>query len=254
MKMFMAVCLCVAASAQDTRKPVAFEVASVRAVQPVNGMITINGRSAPAGQIHFTQAGPRNLARFISGNRLTMPTETLESLIMDAYNVRPSEFSGLPAWATDSDFYEIAAKAEGEATLMPEEARVMLQTLVEERFSLKVHRETRGLPVYELTIAKAGTKLKVVPADDKEGTPLGLIVSILQNFLDHPVVNKTGLTGTKLYRMEWDQTELAEELKQGKPAPSIFHEVEAQLGLTLKAAKEEANFLVIDHMERLTPN
>jgi uncharacterized protein (TIGR03435 family) len=240
------------ALAQDATAP-AFEVASVRAVKPVNGMITLGGRTAPVGQIHFTQAAPRNLSRLISGNRFTMPTATLASLVMDAYNVKPSEFSGLPDWATDSDFYEITAKAEGEATLAPEQARLMLQTLLAERFQMKVHHEARNLPVYELTIAKNGTKLKEAPEDDKDGAPIRLIASIIQNFVDHPVVDKTGLTAPR-YRMGWDQTELLDELKQGKPAPSIFHEVEAQLGLTLKAAKQATDFIVIDHVERLAEN
>jgi uncharacterized protein (TIGR03435 family) len=219
----------------------------------VNGMITAFGRTVPAGQLHYHQDGPRNLSRFISGNRLTIPTATLESLVIDAYNVRPSEFGGLPSWATDGDFYEIAAKAEGEATLAPEQARLMLQTLLADRFQMKVHHEARSLPVYELTIAKNGTKLKEAAQDDRTGTPMGLIVSMLQNFVDHPVVNKTGLTAAR-YGMEWDQTELLDELNQGKPAPSIFHEVEAQLGLTLKAAKQETDFIVIDHVERLAEN
>jgi uncharacterized protein (TIGR03435 family) len=196
-----------AAAFAQTPKAPAFEVASVRAIKPVNGMIRANGRTAPAGQMHYTQLAPRNLARNISGNRITIPIATLESLVMDAYNVRPSELSGLPAWATDSELYEIAAKAEGDATLAPEQARLMLQALLADRFQMKVHHEARNLPVYELTIAKNGTKLKETAQDDKDGAPMGLIVSIIQNFVDHPVVNKTGLTGTR-YRMEWDQTEL----------------------------------------------
>jgi uncharacterized protein (TIGR03435 family) len=252
MRMLILACVAVVTFAQET-KPPAFEVASVRAIKAVNGMLTINGRTAPAGQVHFTQAAPRNLARNISGNRITIPTATLVSLVMDAYNVKPSQFSGLPDWATDSDFYEIAAKAEGEATLAPEQARLMLQTLLAERFQMKVHHEARNLPVYELTIAKNGTKLKAAPEDDKDGAPMRLIASIVQNFVDHPVVDKTGLTAPR-YRMDWDQTELPDELKQGKPAPSIFHELEAQLGLTLKAAKQETDFIVIDHVEKLAEN
>lgn len=231
----------------------AFEVASLHRIEPVNGMITVGNRTVPAGQMHYTQAGPINLARRISGNRLTMPTATLPTLIMDAFNVGPDYFSGLPAWAADNELYTINAKAPGEEPLDPEQARLMLQSLLAERFRLKVHHENRVVAVYELTIAKGGTKLKEAAESDKEGAPKNLIVSIIQNFLDHPIVDRTGLTGTR-YRMEWDQTELIEELKNGKPAPSIFGEVQAQLGLTLKPAKQETDFVVIDHVERLNEN
>jgi uncharacterized protein (TIGR03435 family) len=71
---------------------------------------------------------------------------------------------GGPGWI-DSDRYDIVAKAEGN----PPQAQLygsMLRALLEDRFKLKVHRETKEVPVYLLTVAKSGTKLQLV----KEGS------------------------------------------------------------------------------------
>jgi uncharacterized protein (TIGR03435 family) len=74
-------------------------------------------------------------------------------------------------------------------------------------------------------------------------------------YLDHPLVDKTGLTGSN-YQFDWDQTELSEELKQGQraPAPSIFSSVLNQLGLKLELKNAPAEILVIDHAEKPSAN
>lgn len=97
----------------------------------------------------------------------------LQLLIAGAYEVKAARIFGGPKWI-GSGGYDIIAKAE----LSPEEAEarkdpgrrmaevnLRLQTLREERFNLKVHRETRDLPVCALTISKAG--LKLLPSNCK---------------------------------------------------------------------------------------
>jgi hypothetical protein len=78
-----------------------FEVASVRPITERGTLI---------------QSKPGKLIANISGNRFTMRMATVPSLIMDAYNVRADQFTGLPDWATDSDKYQINAKTEGDAS------------------------------------------------------------------------------------------------------------------------------------------
>jgi uncharacterized protein (TIGR03435 family) len=83
----------------------------------------------------------------------------------------------------------------------------MVQSLIEERFQLRFHRETRELPAYELTVPKGGPKMKLSANPDTphgrmargsiEGTslPVETLITVLAQELDRPLIDKTGLTG-----------------------------------------------------------
>jgi uncharacterized protein (TIGR03435 family) len=77
-------------------------------------------------------------------------------LIQNAYGVQPFQIVGLPEWV-DSTRFAIEAKAAGNAGRA--QLFLMLQSLLEDRFGLKIHHETRELPVYALVVAKNGPKL-----------------------------------------------------------------------------------------------
>ena len=79
------------------------------------------------------------------------------------WDVKDFQIAGGPGWAT-SDRYDIGATIDGSATL--ERRRLMLQTLLEDRFQLILHRQSKELPVYELVTAKGGIKLR----PSKEGS------------------------------------------------------------------------------------
>jgi uncharacterized protein (TIGR03435 family) len=247
----------VAALAQEP-KP-AFEVASVRPIPKAD-----NGRT-PC----LIQSKPMDLSLRISGNNLRLRIATVASLIMDAYNVREDQFTGLPAWADCWNGYEVNAEAAGGETATQDRVRMMLQTLLTERFQLRLHHETRNLTVYELTIGKSSVKLKLFPdrtAGHRNGW--GLVLALIEGKLDYPLVDKTGLTGyfDTNYAPKWDEAKLREELQQARPAslppgvafrglaPSIFHEVEAEYGLTLKKVSAPSDFIVVDHVEKPSEN
>lgn len=115
----------------------------------------------------------------ISPGRLELPCMSLRALIQIAYgniivggtfNPRRLEVLGGPKWI-DTDRYDISAKVEGRASL----AQVlgpMLQTLLEERFKVKAHKESKDTDVYALTVTKANRNLK--PSDEGSCTPLDL--------------------------------------------------------------------------------
>jgi uncharacterized protein (TIGR03435 family) len=71
-----------------------------------------------------------NLSLFISGNKFTVPFATLGGLIMDAYNIRADQIAGLPGWATCTDLYEIKAMTEDQESRLPDQLRLVLQTLL----------------------------------------------------------------------------------------------------------------------------
>ena len=242
--------LSLTASAQPS-----FEVASVKEIKRTDGRV-----------VHSIQSKPLNLALRISGNGFRLPQATLSGLIMDAYSVREDQFTGLPDWAADTLQYEIAAKAA--EPLNAEQVRMMLQSLLADRFKLKLRHETKNLTVYELSIAPSGVRVGLVlERKDDARTPWAIVPSLIEGFLDYPLVDKTGLKGFIPDKAQtWDQTKLMEEIKDARPAglppgvayhglaPSIFHDVETQLGLTLKKVTAPGDFLVIEHLERPSEN
>src|SRR6185295_12825696 len=98
-----------------------------------------------------------------SAGRLSVTNMAVKDLLTYAFQVRDFQISGGPGWI-NSDRYDIEAKTNGNVS--PEQSRAMLKGLLEDRFKLKVHRETKELPIYVLIVAKNG--LKIQPT--KEGS------------------------------------------------------------------------------------
>jgi uncharacterized protein (TIGR03435 family) len=99
------------------------------------------------------------MARSSSHGQFSLVMVTLKGLVLAAYDVNDFQVIGGPAWM-DINGYDVVAKAGRDATYS--QMKPMLQSLLADRFKLKLHRETRELPVYELSVAKGGPK--IVPA------------------------------------------------------------------------------------------
>jgi uncharacterized protein (TIGR03435 family) len=154
---------------------------------------------------------------------------------------------------------------------------LLLKPLLEDRFRLQVHRETKVSQTYELVVAKNGSKVKqATPGDTypngfkgldgvpRPGTfflnlgqqdqltfqalPMAKLAAILSNQLESHVADKTGLTGDYDFVLHWASEDHPDA------GPSIFTAVQEQLGLRLKSAKLPVECLVIDHVERPSPN
>src|SRR5262245_15292251 len=95
----------------------------------------------------------------VRGSRVIGTASTLADMITVAYGVRYDQISNGPSWIT-SDRFDIEAKAPGDVPPTAEQARLMMQNLLAERFQLRMHRETRDFPVYALVVGKNGPKLK----------------------------------------------------------------------------------------------
>lgn len=260
--------------------PPKFEVASIKLCKDElpPGVIGAGGSSSP--------------------ERLSINCRTLKSLIQQAYDVYASGKSdpvspmiprlpieGGPAWI-DSDRYSIDAKADG--TQSPAMMRgPMTQALLEDRFQLKIRRETREVPVYALTVSRGGLKLPrtkegsctplelATPASpapgDKplcavsrssrrgpnvtwEARRLSIAAFAKALGLDRPIIDRTGIAGLFDFHLEF-----APEADSGGPGdadrgPSIFTALQEQLGLKLEPAKGPAEFLVIDRVQRPSGN
>jgi uncharacterized protein (TIGR03435 family) len=243
----LAVLAACAASGQPSATAPAFEVASVKpAIDRARGK---DFRIAPGG-------------------RLTVTNQPLVTLIRQAYGVARYQISGGPGWL-DAERFDIDAKAAGDPSR--ERMMAMLQTLLADRFKLKVHRETREGPVFALTVAKSGSKLKQPQSGEEsfirtsrtgpidqdavtsvlEGRKASMPVFIeqLSGHLGRPVIDHTGIHADFDFRLEF-----AADDAPTNPAPSILAAIQEQLGLKLDAAKGPVEILVIDHAEKPSEN
>ena len=201
------------------------------------------------------------------GSRVTATAVTLLDLITSAYGVRYEQIAGGPGWMKTSH-YDIVAKAEGEAPLTKEESRQMMQALLAERFQLKIHRETREVPVYALVVGKNGPKLKETsagaPGDNfvlssragmhmeaTRGT-MEQLARQLSATAGRPVINKTGLTGYYAYQLDWTPGNRPADPESD--TPSLFTAIQEQLGLKLETAKGPMEMLIVDRAEKPTEN
>jgi uncharacterized protein (TIGR03435 family) len=222
-----------------------------------------------------TQPGTRMFALTIQGTHLVVRNFSLTNLIKFAYQVQNRQIVGGPGWM-DTDNWDIEAKPDMPGLTSVEQEREILKKLFAERFALKIHNEMREMTAYVLTVGNSG--LKMTKSADASLSPnfamgpLGVLrvrsatledfTRILQgNVLDRPVVNQTGLTDKWDFILRWtpDETQFL-----GMPAlpptandanaPSLFVAIQEQLGLNLNAQKTQVPVLVIDHIEKPSPN
>ena len=104
--------------------------------------------------------------RFEPGGRMVISHFPLGGLILVGWHILPFQVVGGPTWLY-SEPYDIEAKAEGKPD--SDQSRVMLQSLLADRFHLVLHRETRELPVYALVTAKKGARPPAGLVRAKEG-------------------------------------------------------------------------------------
>jgi uncharacterized protein (TIGR03435 family) len=222
-------------------QPLRFEVASVKKVDTGGspGDIPRNADPAPG---HFTM---RNVP--------------LRMLLEWAYDLKDYEISG-PDWIKFGERYEVIAKAAGAAT--ESQVRQMLQTLLIERFQMKVHHETRDLPVYVLLPGKSKPKVKEVAADAPpsfgQGSgatflaqPISRFTFTLSRRMDRPVLDRTGLQGRYDFTIDLSGLGYNGREPEVPGGPSIFTTVQRDLNLRLEARKEPIEILVIDFANKI---
>ena len=263
---------------------------------------------APANTPQFEVASIKPCSQPLNGpaphsspGRLATDCVELLNLIGNAYNAyadghinpnsEPAPIRGGPSWLRSAS-YEINAKAEGNAsvTMM---LGPMMQRLLEDRFQLKIRRETSEGPVYFLTVTRGGAKLhpftegsctpwSVPPPPLQPGTKycgnmingisssVEALGSTLEGFcrtlrilLDRPVIDKTGIKGRFDIRVKFPRegTTLDGLRLNGPPQAadpigpsSIFAALQEELGLKLESGRGPVETLVIDRIERPSEN
>jgi uncharacterized protein (TIGR03435 family) len=218
-----------------------------------------------------TTSEPRYYKFTLGDDRFRGTNISLKDWIKTAWAVTDFEITGTPEWISSENF-DIDAKAERPIRSV-DEGYQMLKSLLEDRFSLKVHRETKEMPMYSLVGEKSGVKMKL--SADQTGTtggvrevrygrirgeavPVSTIAAILSGLAGRRVLNKTGLMGRYdvdlRYTPDPGQPGAAPEPTDSPDGQSLFGALQTQLGLKLESTRGPVKVLIVDHIERLTAN
>jgi uncharacterized protein (TIGR03435 family) len=227
-------------AAQTLTLPPAFEVASLKV-------------SAPGG-------GRRGERIEASPGSLIMGHVRFVTAVRWAYHVLEYQVSG-PGWIED-ERYDIVAKAA--APVEESELRKMLQTLLAERCGLTIHRSTKEMQAYVVTVGKNGPKMQQSTTEGPMSVkPNGLILTIERADLDEvaamatqplrgPVVNATGLKGR--WDLKLDAAPYLADAANVKELPEMvglaITAAREQLGLNVESKKVPVEMIVIDHAEK----
>lgn len=224
------------------------------------------------------------------GGSFSVGNQTMQTLILFAYGIQGFQLVGAPDWMTTERF-DIVARASADIPPTPfggiSPEALMLRSLLEDRFRLSAHRETRDLPIYALVVARAdgrpgprlrrptsdfctrrfeaaakGTDLPV-PAGTVCGIqggsnelaagafPMTEFVRFLAARTGRVVVDRTGLAGGWDFDLKWSPPNTP---NPDPDRPSIFTALQEQLGLRLDATTGPVEVLVIDRLETLIPD
>ncbi|HXE64027.1 MAG TPA: TIGR03435 family protein [Bryobacteraceae bacterium] len=224
------------------------------------------------------------------GLRYDLTCVRTKYLIQIAYSVKDFQILDAPGWL-DADRYNIAVKVssgdsvpdkpvteltDAERQAGGERLRAMLRSLLADRFQLKTHRETRESPIYVLTVARSGVRLRSSTSDISGGlragrgvlagshTDIAFFAQTLAQIVGRPVVDQTGLGGKYDFELKWtpDMSAAAEPFGDaGRPqssadtnSPNIFTAIQEQLGLKLSSGKGPVDVIEVDHAEKPSGN
>jgi uncharacterized protein (TIGR03435 family) len=203
----------------------------------------------------------------------------LSYLLKAAYGINAdSQIKGIPDWAA-SDRYDVEIKVNAETADVWNKSTPDQQSKLEEpivrrvladRCMLRMHRETRELPVYDLVILKGGLKMKESEPQEPQsyawnannlGTAISAhavtiddLTSNLTETAGRLIIDKTGLGDKKFdFELKWS-SDSSHPTDPADASPSLFTAFEEQLGLKLLPSKGPVEVVVIDHLEKPSPN
>ena len=187
---------------------------------------------------------------------LTMKNVTLQFCLQQAYSLTAHQVFG-PSWIRSAR-YDVTATLPANGAL--EQVWPALQSLLDERFKLSLQHETKVLPIYALTAAKGGLKLR--PAKERgqelakedrrenasstvhlDSATMKQFCEVLSRRLDRLVIGDTGISGTF-------EVELSFEGSQGRSSVAIFSAMQKQLGLKLTPGNRPVEILTVKNAVR----
>ena len=238
---FCLLLLCLVAFGQTQPRP-AFDVASIKP------------NTTGGGSQHFgTEPG-----------RVDATNVSVKAMIELAFELEGFRITGGPPWL-DTQTYDILAKTGQPDRVSIPTLRLLFQSLLEDRFALKFHRETRQSTVYSMAAVKGGAKLTPSAPETRTTNNTNLnktsntiiathstmdsFAEMLGHQLGRTVIDNTGLKGNFDYKVTWVPDEVP-----NSSGPSLFTAIQEQLGLKLESAKGPVEFLVVDSVQKASDN
>lgn len=240
------------ASGQSAGVPPRFEVVSIKPTPAsLSGYYAIRLRTSP-GRLDYSAA-------------------SLKAMIRGALDVQDFQIAG-PDWISSTRFDVVAKVPEGvPASKVPE----MLRTLLEERFRMTTHHESKESPVYELSVGKDGLKMKETDPDPEalagwminkgpghiegHGMNMSSITRLLASLLGRSVVDQTGLKGSYNFDLIYSSNDTPRPSPPGTDGPPIAPDPDrvslptalSELGFRLREGKGPVDLIVVDHIEKV---
>jgi uncharacterized protein (TIGR03435 family) len=248
-----------------------FEVASIKPNDSGSGIVLFTIHSP--GRFAVANASPKTLIAWAYNNDTS-------------FQLSDDRILGGPSWIS-TEKYDVEAKEDDQTVARLEklppgerdgQIKLMVRSLLADRFRLRVHHETRELPVYALVVAKGGPKLTVSTKKPSARFRTGEITATaatmpgIAGILSRQaptgcappelegreVRDETGLSGVYDFTLKWMPEPIAEDSGNPSPpeanGPSIFTALKEQLGLRLESTQAPSDVVVIDHIEQPTPN
>jgi uncharacterized protein (TIGR03435 family) len=242
------------------------------------GQTTGDGPAFDVADVHVSAktANPQMNGGGLRGGRYSVQRATMLDLIALAYGVEGDKVLGGPSWL-ETDRFDIIATAPASTTA--ETVRQMLQNLLTDRFKLKLHKDTKSVPSFVLSLGKGKHKLKESEGPGNTGCqgqpqtpepgviPLNVVScrnltteaiaqtlrQIAGGYVTAPVVDSTGLKGAWDFDIKW--TGRGQLAAAGADGISIFDAVDKQLGLKLEPSKVDTSVYIVDSVnEKPTDN
>lgn len=224
-----------------------FDVASVKPSVPSGDLLNIN------------------LGTFNHGV-VTLGNTTLSECIRYSYGlVSEDQISG-PEWIRDRSLrVDITAKTAPDTPI--EQVRLMMQSLLAERFHLEIHHEAKPVRHFDLSVSPKGFKLHESPESTPtalkgygrgrlfyDHLPMRTLAVLLSRQLQQPVLDLTGLTGFYDIHLEWtpDDPALKDAPAHDSPSfPDVYHAIQEQLGLQLEPKRTPIDVIVVDRADKV---
>ena len=217
-----------------------------------------------------TDPGWGNKGFHSNGRRISCDNETVGDIISFAYGLHVRQIVDGPGWL-GTDRYDVDGVPDLIGEPNTNQMKDMYRGILSSRFNLAFHHETRPLSVYALHIGKDGPKLSKSLGDPKgqsdttftewnsqaitlkaTNVTMADFVWVMGMVSDRPAADQTGLAGRFDFRLRW-APEGAQPSDPNAP-PGLFTAVQEQLGLKFEATKAPVDVLVIDHIDRPSPN
>ena len=245
---------------------------------PVFAQSSAKRPSFEVASIKENNSGARNSGTSSRDGGLFIGTNvTVKQLIMQSYRLQDFQVIGGPDWINTAH-YDIQARAEEGAVPKPtgppdftkiDPLSLMVQSLLDDRFQLKVRHETREMSAYILSVSKEGSKLKQ-PAGQTgsmrtnssngkinvigTGAPVLALVQMIGGQLRRPVIDKTNLTGLFDFELNFELNWFNPNAPTDEVGPSVFTALQEQVGLKLESSKAPVEVLVIESVQKPSEN